>query len=260
MKFKNFTSSLLLLFIILVPLLNGCQKGDEDPFFSIYSRKARVVGDWVVNYYKSDVKTISGIEGTDQIRTLVEVNALNWEENVYILGTDSVRETKGKITVDNNGRARFNYNFNSNGIMTSIYEYQVIEEVSDEDMGTDTTITTTIKIEYSGTWNFLAGVDDYKNKERLALVIQEEKYLKIVTKYTVQEDDEYGGVTTTTREAYTKRFANGEMSTIWVLRMLKNKEMIMDQNVNDLYVVTDINGTGTSISQVGTRTQTLQLD
>ena len=42
--------------------------------------------------------------------------------------------------------------------------------------------------------------------------------------------------------------------------MLKNKEIIMDQNVNDLYVVTDINGTGTSISQVGTRTQTLNLD
>lgn len=250
MKSKNFTSFLLLMFVIVLPMLNGCKKGEEDPFFSIHTRKARVTGIWDINYFKSDVKTIYG-ESTNQIRTVTEISGDNWKENVYVLGTEDEVETKGKVL-------NYRIKFDNNGLMNYIFEYQVVERVVDEDLGRDTTITTTIKNEFSGTWNFLAGIDDYKSKERLALVIQEEKYLKIVTKYTIDENsDDEVGITTTQREAYTRRYANGEMSTIWILRMLKNKEIIMDQNINDLTVTTDVFGNGTSISEVGLKTQTL---
>ncbi len=250
MKSKNFTSLLLLMFVVVLPMLNGCKKGEEDPFFSIHTRKARVTGVWDINYFKSDIKTIYG-EGTNQIRTVTEISGTNWKETVYILGSDESEETKGKIL-------NFKIKFDNNGLMNYIFEYQVVERVVDEDLGRDTTITTTIKKEFSGTWNFLAGIDEYNNKERLALVIQEEKFLKIVSKYTIDpDDDEAVGVTFTQREAYTRRYANGEMSTIWILRMLKNKEIIMDQNINDLIVTTDVFGNGNSISEVGLKTQTL---
>jgi hypothetical protein len=39
-------------FAMLVPVLNSCKKGDEDPFFSIYSRKHRLCHDWKFSYYK----------------------------------------------------------------------------------------------------------------------------------------------------------------------------------------------------------------
>jgi len=260
MKSKNFTSLILLTLVVVLPMLSGCfKKGSEDPFFSMYTRKARITGLWTVNYANSDLKTIYG-EGTTQIRTVTNVNGTTWKETIYLLGTDSVAETKGKIVLDNATKPKYTYYFDENGIMNSIYEYEVIKHAVNEDMGTDTTITTTIRHEFSGTWNFLGGIDDYLNKERLALVIQEEKYLKIVTKYTVSEDSESAGVSNTTREARTVRYANGEMSTIWVIRMLKNKQIILDQNVNDLEVYTDVTQTGTSVSVVGTRTQTLVRD
>jgi hypothetical protein len=38
--------------VMLIPLLNSCKKGDEDPLFSIYSRKHRLCHDWKFSYYK----------------------------------------------------------------------------------------------------------------------------------------------------------------------------------------------------------------
>ncbi|MFI5135935.1 MAG: hypothetical protein ACHQD9_08790, partial [Chitinophagales bacterium] len=40
--------------LLLVITYNSCKKGPEDPFFSIWSRKHRVVGDWNVTSYQVD--------------------------------------------------------------------------------------------------------------------------------------------------------------------------------------------------------------
>ncbi|NLA25210.1 MAG: hypothetical protein GX879_09620 [Bacteroidales bacterium] len=257
MKSKNFTGIVLLTIIILLPSLSGCfKKGDEDPFLSIYTRKARVTGLWTVDYYNSNLKTIYGDDET-QLRTIIDIKGTSWKETTTWLGTDSIREIKGKIVLDNAGQPKFTYYFDKNGIMRYIYEYETVRIGENEDIGVDTTVTTTIRHEYTGTWNFLGNIDDYKNKERIALVIEEEKYVEIETRYIVSEDDEGAGEFRSTRQARTIRYANGEMSTFWTLRMLKNKEIIMDQNIDELDVKTDINNIGTSLSVVGTKTQTL---
>jgi hypothetical protein len=251
MKTKRFTILIVLSLVMVLPFINGClKKGEEDPFISMYTRKARVTGEWTTQTYYSDVKTTLGTGEANQTRTILDINDTEWKETFYILGTDSVRETKGTIL-------QYKYKFDKDGYYSSVYEYQIVERKFNEDEGTDTTITSTYKREFNGTWNFLHGIDSYNNKERLALVITEEKYLEIVSKYLLTEDDEGAGTSLPpTRIAISKRFANGEMSTIWTLRSLKNKEMIMEQNINAFYVET-YGGVGTPYTNVGYQEQTL---
>jgi hypothetical protein len=251
MKTKTFTISIILALLMVLPFINGCiKKGEDDPFLSIYTRKARVTGDWTLNKHYSDVKTTEGTSADNQTRTVLQIDGDNWKETFYILGTDSVRETDATIL-------RYDYKFDKNGYYQSVYEYQIVERSYNEDLGMDSTITTVKKLEYFGTWNFLGNIDDYKNKERLALVITEEKYLEVISKYVVSEDDDGAGTSLpTTRIAISKRYANGEMSTIWTLKALKNKEMVIHQNINAFYVET-LNGVGTPYTNVGHQEQTL---
>ncbi|MBT3963903.1 MAG: hypothetical protein HOE95_07270, partial [Flavobacteriales bacterium] len=37
--------------LVVVLMLPGCKKGEEDPFFSFSSRKGRLAGEWVVSSY-----------------------------------------------------------------------------------------------------------------------------------------------------------------------------------------------------------------
>lgn len=250
MKNGKSTFIIILSIIMVLPFINGClKKGSDDPFVSIYTRKARIVGEWTIETYFSDVKTTVGEDDSNQTRTVLQIDGLNWDETFYILGTDSIRETEGTIL-------QYKYKFDKNGYFQSIYEYEIVESKYDEEEDVDTTITTTSKHEFNGTWNFLGGIDDYQNKERLALVITEEKVLDLISKYIVSEDEEGAGSTIFTSEATTRRFANGEMSTIWTLRSLKNKEILMNQNINTFYVQT-INGSGVAVTNVGYQDQKL---
>jgi hypothetical protein len=37
---------------LMIPVMNSCKKGEEDPSFSFYSRKHRLCQDWKFSYYK----------------------------------------------------------------------------------------------------------------------------------------------------------------------------------------------------------------
>lgn len=52
---------LFMAFLIAVPILNSCKKGDEDPWFSFYSRKTRLCQDWKITSYKRIVQTNDSI-------------------------------------------------------------------------------------------------------------------------------------------------------------------------------------------------------
>ena len=61
---KNFTFNLLLFIIIIVVFtMSSCKKGEDDPFISFRSRKARITGEWNL---KSGIITIKeqGLEET----------------------------------------------------------------------------------------------------------------------------------------------------------------------------------------------------
>lgn len=253
MNTKRHLSLILLGMIIVLPLLTtSCfKKGEEDPFFSMYTRKARVVGEWTISNMKSTIKAT--FQDDDQTLTTTTVSGLDWHQRIEILGTDSIAETDG-VVVDGRNKIIF-YN---DGKFTQIweYEYRVIKELNDGE-STRTTITK-VQEEMTGTWNFLNNIDEFKNKERIALVILDNKSKTSVYVLEVNADDETIPIPTPTDTyGFSEKYANGEMSTIWTLRMLKNKQIIMEQNVDRLNYFTDLLG-GTVNSEVGFVEKTLE--
>lgn len=253
MDTKRHLSLLLLGMIIVLPLLTtSCfKKGEEDPFFSMYTRKARVTGEWTISNMKSVIKRTYD-ENDDQTLTTTTVDALVWHEKVEILGTDSTAEVDGVVL---DGRNKII--FYSDGRFSQIWEYEYsVERDLNEGESTRTT-TTKVQEELSGTWNFLNNIDDYKNKERLALVINDSKTKTFVYVLEVSEEDENIPLPTLIHTYSTvQKYANGEMSTIWTLRMLKNKQIIMEQDVEKFNVKT-VDLIGAVFTEVGYVQKTL---
>ncbi len=248
---KHLTLLLLGMIIILPFFTTSClKKGAEDPFISIYTRKARVTGNWTISALTWDIKSDDGI---NELRTQTNVSGTSWSREIQIVGTDSIRELEGEVT---GGRNKIQ--FYEDGTFEQTWEYEYDEEKLDP-TNEDITIVTTTKVQETmeGTWNFLKNIDDYKNKERIALVVENSNSKTFVYKLIISDDDEGTPVPTLdSTYANSYAYANGEYSTIWTLRMLKNKQIIMDQDI-DGFSVTTIDGEGTSYTEVGFKTQTL---
>jgi len=52
---------ILLALAFTLPMLDSCKKGEEDPMFSIYSRKHRLCLDWKIVTYRKDIQTHDSI-------------------------------------------------------------------------------------------------------------------------------------------------------------------------------------------------------
>ncbi|MCF0206735.1 MAG: hypothetical protein HUK15_04840, partial [Bacteroidales bacterium] len=75
----------------------------------------------------------------------------------------------------------------------------------------------------------------------------------------VTSDDGDGGVALPTlvgTNVVNDRYANGEMSTIYAIVQLKNKEIVLHQNINTFYLRND-NGSGESYQDNGYERLTL---
>jgi len=253
MNTKKHLSLVLLGMIVVLPLLTtSCfKKGEDDPFFSIYTRKKRVIGKWDITNMESIIKTTYGNDV--QIRTTTTIDGLAWERYIEILNTDSTRLITGEVLDGRN----FVY-FDKEGIYRQTYEYQyTIEELLSED---GDVLMTQYRIfeESSGTWNFLGNIDDYKNKERMAIIIEETKQItQILTMQITEDSEETPTWSLDSTYSTAIKYANGQYSTIWELDMLKKKEIHTRQNINYFYQPT-VNGIGGPYYEVGTVTQTLK--
>lgn len=120
----------------------GCRKGENDPFISFRSRKARLTGDWTV-----------------------ETSTVTVNDTTYVFdGTNLTTTVGGSETVAPHA-AGYTWKFENNG------KYESVETNTFPDgyfgqgsLGYTETITT------NGTWNFTGGDDDYKKGERLLLL------------------------------------------------------------------------------------------
>lgn len=138
MKFLKNIFIIATAFFTLATTFVGCKKGDGDPFISLYSRKARVVGKW---------KLSSGTE--------VDKSTSSGSTTTITIEYDG---TKADLTiVDGSGTTTDNYGY------TEEWEYKkdgTFSATMVED-GSTTTVT--------GVWNFTGGVGDLKNKEQIVL-------------------------------------------------------------------------------------------
>jgi len=245
--------------IFSILMLNNCKKGENDPFFSIYSRKARVVADWDINA-KSSVITEVLNDGQSAKIDFQITGKTNVKELMDSINTpkDTTKERNGEVLEGY-------YHFNKDGSMEYVLHYNLVDDSTETDENTEETasriITTIYKERHTGTWNFLGRVDDYKNKERISMV-WEDKYYSKNTIYKREVTDAEGiqlsVVNASDFESHEEKYANGENAEVWEITQLKNKEIIMQRYVDraDIYTWTDSLGYKSTFK--GFETLTLQ--
>ena len=262
---KRFTGyALLILVLSSILVFDSCKRGENDPFFSFRSRKARVTGDWTFENMERNVTQLFSQPGSYKAIVNFKLDGDNITIKVDSINTphDTSKTTRGII------KEAF-YRFDKNSKMEYVFHYETTWEKTTVDENTNVTtyerIVTTVKDRATGSWNFLSGVEDngvnkFKNKERISLIF--ETYNENVTVvWSIKVTDEEGVVTFTdynsTSNSQENKYANGENAQMWVLDELRNKKIVMSRNIDNL-IVTDDNGVGYSYQEKGTENATLK--
>jgi hypothetical protein len=136
--------------IVSVLTFNGCKKGEGDPFFSMHSRKARIIGEWNVSSgegTRSEIN-VSGTSTTTKT-TSWTYDGTNKSEAVTVdAGT-------GSIPTNSNSKFTMTYEFFKEGKFKTVYT---------DNNNTIPSITIT-----EGLWNFTDGIGDAKKKSSIVL-------------------------------------------------------------------------------------------
>lgn len=132
------TKTQALFFLLIVLIVVSCKKGEEDPSFSLRTRKNRVVGDWKIKSGRSSY------EETNSNGSISYSEGFQYTETGYTYTTGSGWSTQIYV-----GGHSYSFKFNKDGTFTSleIYDGQAI----------------TCK----GVWDFNAGVSKAKAKQEI---------------------------------------------------------------------------------------------
>ena len=222
---KLLLTPILLLSVGLL-IFGSCKKGEEDPFFSLRSRTARVEGAWVIKELESRL-TVKSIHGGDRIDDL-SINETNVVSERGPVGEALYYEGKAK------SRSMF---FSKDGDWERIIEYEFVSNDTTLGVGGFKTIKITqnvVRLRKSGTWYFLGKGGDYKDKERLAASVMEySRDDRIITTNEVRNANNQVVSTNTTETGglETETYADGEKIETWTLIMLRNKSMKMERTI-----------------------------
>lgn len=233
----------------------SCKKGENDPFLSLSSRKARISNEWVVTNISSTY-------------TDLDSDGDSWSQTATFDGTTRTvvsSNTSGGTTVSNT----YTYTFSDYSItiekdgtwsMSQAYTYSEDDDWSWP--GYTTTDAHSVTITSSGSWSFVGKEKDaYKGKERVLLNTLNFTWTDNVTSTT--KNDGTGNVvdTQTSSNSSTDVEAHGQDVMVYDIDMLKGKEMVWmesydgnDSNSNTYGSTT----TTTSSTYTGSNTMTLE--
>lgn len=221
---KNLLMAIAIVAIVM-PAFNSCKKGEDDPFLSLQSRKARVTGEWTVDNWKeeSNFNSTSSSSGETSTGSGISKTEMNGSSlTIFESGTYSGTWGTYSYTMNGSGSVTSKINFNKDGTFSKNLEYKNVNSTYSS-QGVTYTSNYNQSYEVSGTWNFLGGVEsDYKNKERIILNILQ---IKTTNSYTDSEGDSGS-------ESNSESYANGDNSEIWQLTSLRNKEMQIEGEIN----------------------------
>ncbi|NOQ70454.1 MAG: hypothetical protein GQ574_00545 [Crocinitomix sp.] len=215
---------LLMTAAFLLTAIPSCKKGENDPFLSLSTRKARLAGEYNIDSWFST----SFAEYTD---------SFSQELTLDITGSTGTRTIKltpfgldEQTTIHSIQVDQASFTFKKDGTWSSVFNKtsKWTEEV--DDLIIDSFDHTAVEtMSESGSWSFLGGQsDDYKNKERIVLnsiSIETSSQTTTVTNY------EGGGSETVVEDLVTdnRNYSEGESSVIYEIDMLKKKEMVFIQ-------------------------------
>ncbi len=161
-----------LIFIIVIalvaPFFTACKKGEDDPFLTIKSRNARLIGEWeMVDYNETSITTTSNTtttttttySGTTYTNTVVDDN-----------GSDS-----------NTGTVAYSVTFNNDGTFDRVVNITV-----NNDTYTSVTITTD-----KGVWYWACKNNELDTKNKEVLVMQLSSQITTFTAGSYNTTDSY---------------------------------------------------------------------
>jgi hypothetical protein len=224
----------------------SCKKGENDPFLSFSSRKARVAGEWKLSAYDYSDRTD---DANDNSFETVESTFTDGQIVTITTQTDDggyATAESAAMQVDN-----FNYVFNKDGSWTSEINMTQVTEGTSTFLGVTTTTitTTTLLTRASGNWSFVGKVkDSYKNKERMLLNTLEEWESTKSSDYKTYDngDEPTTNVSDTQTEDHT--YSSGEITTTYEIDQLKSNQMVLKSNeANKIKFTSTPEGSGTSI-------------
>ena len=257
---KRYSILFLLLVLVTGSMFFGCKKGQDDPFFSFRSRKARIAGDYNITSKALSYKTV--YEDGRQFQTDFVITGATQKETVKVLGQASV--LGGDSVIINgygkpiNAKGTVNQNvitFDKKGPFNSVYEYTIVAVILNEEGGFTTTITYTYREETRGSWDFLSGVDNFKKKERISMILEDSRITETrITRINYVDDPSLNPPDETWRHDIGVKYANGESSQILHIRELRSKKMVFEQEIND-YQTENSNFV---FSRAGTMIETLE--
>lgn len=206
----------------------SCKKGENDPALSLKSRKARLVGaydidSWINSFTSTDsdgdqIQVTTNINGATGTRTIIETPA----DEGSTSRTQTITVNSASFTVEKDGTwdAVFNtttaWTEEGDGVFVETIDYTLVETSTE-----------------SGNWSFLGGQpEEFKNKERVLFSVINSQTSDQTTTVTNFEDGT-SDTETSNLDTQTDVNANGEVSTIYEIDMLKGKEMKLVQNLDD---------------------------
>lgn len=133
---KTVRKNTIYVLVLLSICFFSCKKGDQDPVFSLHTRKARLTGDWHLS--SGSLTLLFKKQGFPDYN-----ETYNFTEDTYT----SINRTTG---ANQQGRFKLNITFNKDGGFSFLQLFG------------------STNISGNGTWDFLKGVGKYKNKERLS--------------------------------------------------------------------------------------------
>ena len=252
------------LFLLVIGILStgtlymGCKKGQDDPFFSFRSRKARVAGEYDIT--SKNVSYITKLSSGMRIQTDVVISGTSQKTTIKWLGLASALGSGDSTYVENATILQNWINFDKKGPFKGVYEYRVVQSFLREDSGYTRKVTYTHKEEFIGSWDFLSGVDNYKKKERIALIYEDMTETDTRTTIFTFEDLPPSSPTTS-QKVVQHKYANGERGEILHIRELRSKKMVFDAKINQLTIGVDttiFGQSGSSWSVDGTMIETLE--
>jgi hypothetical protein len=178
---KNIRKSIILLLVLLFsfPILFSCKKGDGDPFFSIYSRKQRLTGDWNVTSIAETVKYKSTTITTTYNGSRKKVEMVVRDTIVYTATDTLYVYSKLRTAVGS-----LYYNFGKTGT------YQIDEAFTD-----DTTHAQYTSQE-KGLWYFTGGGRDSDTKPGELLGLQATSFVQNSLTPALNFTESYSGQNT----------------------------------------------------------------
>lgn len=208
----------------------SCKKGENDPFLSLSSRKARVSGEWTVTGYES-TETVTQNDGDyNQMSQSLSGSTITVSSTNYDASDGSTVTSSGTYTLNEGS-----FTFDKDGTWSRVWNATYTSTSEYDIFGTTyTTVTTTVTTRTeSGTWSFVGKTkDEYKNKERIVL---NSLMMESTSKSTSVTTNDANSDTDTSEgdlDKSTENYAHGEEVMVLEIDQLKGKEMIVKYFVN----------------------------